>query len=411
MNSALVQWVLVQAFYCLHVATLTAYAIGTQGLQTELDLNAMQMGSLSGAFFIAFGVSQLLIGSQLGRYPNRWMIGSSALMATLGSLLLLVSHTYIEALVARALMGAGAGNALVSTVRVVSERFPYRFPLMTNISQGLANLTGACFGLVVPLFPKLATIRFSYHWGFILLLIDTCLIFIFCKDSNQKGTQGHYLGKLTLWPWSASRILNILRLRMFWTSMAFFAGLFGSYLSFAESWNIQFQIDVFHQDPLVAPLVNSAVIVGLAVGSIGSGAIADRRGFQLPARVGAALTLTNLLILASVDLPEVVAVICQILLGVGMGSASLGLTCLRANVPEHDFSLASSLMLTGVFLSAGFLTAAIGWSAVGLAIPKIGFLTYQRALVWLIAFAGMACTASLAMNTPSNVHSHSTGQD
>lgn len=128
MNSALVQWVLVQAFYCLHVATLTTYAIGTQGLQTELDLNAMQMGSLSRAFFIAFGVSQLLIGSQLGRYPNRWMIGSSALVATLGSLLLLVSHTYIEALVARALMGAGAGNALVSTVRVVSEDSPIVSP-------------------------------------------------------------------------------------------------------------------------------------------------------------------------------------------------------------------------------------------------------------------------------------------
>jgi hypothetical protein len=68
-------------------------------------------------------------------------------------------------------------------------------------------------------------------------------------------------------------------------------------------------------------------------------------------------------------------------------------------------------MLTGVFLSAGFLTAAIGWSAVGLAIPNIVFLSYQHALVWLIAFAGMACTASLAMNTPSNVHSHTTGQD
>jgi MFS family permease len=136
---------------------------GSQGLQTKLDLNAMLMGSLSGAFLIAFSVSKLLIGSQLGRYPNHWMIGNSALMATLGSLLLLVNHTYIEALAARALMGAGAGNALVSTVRVVSERFPYRFRLMTNISQGLANLTGACRGLVVPLFPKLARIQFSYH--------------------------------------------------------------------------------------------------------------------------------------------------------------------------------------------------------------------------------------------------------
>lgn len=406
MNSSFVQWLLVQAFYCLHVATLTAYAIGTEGLQAKLNLNAAQMGSLSGAFFIAFGVSQLLIGSQLGRYPNRWMIGSSALMATLGSLLLLASSTYFEALAARVLMGAGAGNALVSTVRVVSERFPSRFPLMTNISQGLANLTGACLGLIAPLAPKLTSISFSYHWGFALLLTDTCLIFIFCKEGNQKENKPAHLAKFTLWPWHTQQVVNILRLRMFWTSMAFFAGLFGSFLSFAESWNIQFQIDVFHKDPLIAPLVNSAVIVGLAVGSIASGAIADRRGFQWPARVGAALTLTNLVILASADLPDVVAVICQLLLGVGMGTASLGLTCLRASVPKHDFSLASALMLTGVFLCAGFLTAAIGWSAVGLSVPNTGFLSYQRALGWLIAFAGMACSASLAMKPPSTIHSY-----
>ena len=84
MNSAVAQWLLVQAFYCLHVATLTAYAIGNQELQASLRLTSVQMGSLSGAFFMAFGVSQLLIGSQLGRYPNRWIIGGSALMATRG---------------------------------------------------------------------------------------------------------------------------------------------------------------------------------------------------------------------------------------------------------------------------------------------------------------------------------------
>ena len=400
MNSAVAQWLLVQAFYCLHVATLTAYAIGNQGLQASLDLSSVQMGSLSGAFFMAFGVSQLLIGSQLGRYPNRWIIGGSALMATLGSLLLLVSDSFGLALAARVLMGAGAGNALVSTVRVVSERFPHRFPLMTNISQAFANLTGACIGLLVPVFPALASMRFTYHWGFLLLLVDTVLILLFSKDGHR---QAHAAGGIPTSPLSLSaRLQNILRLRMFWSSMAFFAGLFGSFLTFAESWNIQFQIEVFHLNHLVAPLVNSAVILGLAVGSVASGAIADRWGYPKPARVGAVLTFVNLVLLASTVLPEWIAVICQTLLGIGMGTAALGLACLRASVREHDFPLASSLMLTGVFLSAGFLTAAIGWSAVDLRSAEHGFASYQHALGWLIAFAGMACVASFSMRaTPA----------
>ena len=163
MHTALAQWLLVEAFYCLHVVTLTAYAIGASGLQETLGLSSMQMGIVAGAFFVAFGLSQLLVGSQLGSRPSRLLIGSSAALATLGALLLLVSHDFAGVLMARLLMGAGVGNALVSTVHVVSERFPGRFPLMTNISQGLANLSGASIGLAIPLLPALKSIDTSYQ--------------------------------------------------------------------------------------------------------------------------------------------------------------------------------------------------------------------------------------------------------
>lgn len=400
MRSGLVQWALVQAFYCLHVVTLTAYAIGAQGLEQDLGLSSVQMGSLSAAFFVAFGLSQLLIGAQLGSRPNRWLIGGSALVATLGCLLLVVSHSFAMALAARVLMGAGVGNALVSTVHVVSERFPERFPLMTNISQGLANLSGAAIGLAVPLVPALGQLKVTFHWGFILLLIDTALIFAFCQNGQvlHRGDQAAGPRPDGVF----KRVRSILKRPQFWSSMAFFAGLFGSFLSFAESWNIQFQIDVFHQKDDIAPLINSAVIVGLAVGSIGSGAIADRKGFCWPARIGAAVTLAMMLVLASDVLPVWIAVISQGLLGLGMGTASLGLTSLRGHVPKEDFSLASSLMLTGVFISAGVLSAAVGWSATDLALAKTGFMHYQQALSWLVAFAAMACVASLTMRPPES---------
>ena len=229
------QWALVQAFYCLHLITLTAYAIGTQGLKQQLGLTSVEMGYLSATFFIAFGLSQLLIGSQLGNRSNRWLIGGSAFLATLGCFLLLVSNSFAMAMAARILMGAGVGNALVSTVHIVAERFPERFPLMTNISQGIANMSGACVGLATPLIPELNKIQVTYHWSFILLLIDTVLILILCQSDKPIITQNTYSQrqKTTL-----ERTRFILKLPQFWSSMAFFSGLFGSYLSFAEGWNI-----------------------------------------------------------------------------------------------------------------------------------------------------------------------------
>jgi MFS family permease len=230
----------------------------------------------------------------------------------------------------------------------------------------------------------------------VLLLIDTILILVFCKEMKRHNSP-------EIWPRREDRSLrerlnSILRLQPFWSSMAFFAGLFGSFLSFAEVWNIQFQIQVFHHSTNLAPLINSTVIMGLAIGSIASGAIAEHRGYTWPARIGAGLTLLMLLLLLYGVLPLWLAVLSQGLLGLGMGTAALGLTALRASVPANDFPLASSLMLTGVFTSAGLLSAAVGWSASDLSIMPSSFSHYQQALGWFIAFAGMACTASLTMS-------------
>lgn len=399
MQGALAQWLIVEIFYCLHVLTLTAYAIGAPGLQQRLHLSSVQMGTLAAAFFAAFGLSQLLVGSQLGRIPNRWLIGGAAGLATIGALLLLGSHDFSTALLARLLMGAGVGNALVSTVHVVSERYPARFPLMTNISQGLANASGAVIGLVIPLLPGLKDISISYQAGFLLLLLDTVLILVFCREIarpiDAQAAAGRSARPL------AQRLRSILSLPPFWSSLAFFAGLFGSFLSFAEVWNIQFQVDVFHNSSNLAPLINTTVILGLAIGSIGSGAIAERIGFVRPARIGAGLTLAMLLILRVEVLPLWLAVLAQALLGLGMGTATLGLTALRSCIASDDFPLASSLMLTGVFLSAGLLSAAVGWSTTDLHNTLTAFSHYQQALGWFIAFAGMACMASLTMQERS----------
>ena len=107
--------------------------------------------------------------------------------------------------------------------------------------------------------------------------------------------------------------------------------------------------------------------------------------------------MAMLLVLAGDILPQWIAVISQALLGLGMGTASLGLSNLRLHVRKEDFSLASALMMTGVFVSAGVLSAAVGWSATDLTLARTGFIQYQHSLGWLIAFAGMACVASLTM--------------
>jgi MFS family permease len=395
MRSSIFQWLLVEFFYCLHVLTLTAYAVGADSLRDQLKLSSAEMGSLAAVFFMAFGISQLLVGSQLGKFPSRLIFGCSAAAATLGSLLLLISDSFLSALIARLLMGAGVGNALVNTVYVVSERFPARFPLMANISQSAANLSGAAFGFAVLLVPSLMNINVSYQFGFFFFLVDTVLIFAYCRD-GFRARDGKSLSKglnISL----VRRVSRILALQYFWKSLIFYAGLFGSYLSFAEVWNIQFLINVFHESVGHAYLINTFVIFGLAIGNLASGTIADRFGYLWPSRFGAVTSLMLLLLLLIPNLPLWLFVSAQFSLGLGMGSACLGLTALRCSIPISDFPLASALMLTGVFAIAALLSAAVGLNSTFLTNGIANFVVYQRAMLFIVVFVAMSVASAISM--------------
>ena len=395
MRSSIFQWLLVEVFYCLHVLTLTAYAIGADSLRDQLKFSSAQMGSLAAVFFMAFGISQLFVGSQLGKFPNRWIFGCSAAAATLGSLLLLISNSFLSALIARLLMGAGVGNALVNTVYVVSERFPTRFSLMVNVSQSAANFSGAALGLSISLVPSLMNINVSYQYGFFFLLVDAVLIFVYCRDGlRSRGANFSSQGaNISLF----CRVNRILSFQSFWLSLIFYAGLFGSYLSLAEVWNIQFLINIFHESPDHAYLINSSVIFGLAFGNLASGAIADRFGYVWPSRLGAVTSLMMLLLLLIPNLPLWLFVSAQFTLGLGMGSACLGLTALRCSMPIADFPLASALMLTGVFACAALLSAAVGLSSIFLTNAVANFGDYQRSMLFFVVFVAMSVASALTM--------------
>jgi MFS family permease len=93
-------------------------------LMQALALTPGNLGLLTGAFYFAFVVAQLPVGTALDRYGPRRVQLALLLMAAFGALLFAHGHSFAELLVARAVMGFGVGGTLMGAVKALSAWMP-----------------------------------------------------------------------------------------------------------------------------------------------------------------------------------------------------------------------------------------------------------------------------------------------
>lgn len=385
MSPKLIQWLLPQLFFCLNLGGVIVYAVTASSLESGLKLSTAQVGSLGGAYFIAYAISQLLLGSSLGAFSPRLLLGITALISAGGAFLLSVANSFEMAMLARLLMGIGFGTAMVGVVYVVGQLFSNKFAFMVNLSQSIANAVGAILGLLAPL-PLLQNFRLPFLITALLLLVNGVLMLLFIKDGSRST------GQTTEQPGLGRQLSTILSNGQFWIGTIYFTGLFASFLAYADLWNIKFQTDVFGSSSSVAAMINSGVAWGLTIGGVVTGIWANRVGILIPARICAWMSLILMGILYIKPLPGL-AIPLMVLLGFFMGAAPLGLAVMNAHIPEKFQALASPILLTVVFLGGGILMSSVGTSLAGL--PANAFSTYRAGLNWFLVPIAIAAVASL----------------
>lgn len=390
MSPKWIQWLLPQLFFCLNLAGVVVYAVTSSSLGSSLKLSSAQIGGLGGTYFMAYAVSQLLLGSSLGALSPKLLLGITALISAGGAFLLSVAQNYETAMLARLLMGIGFGTAMVGVIYVVGQLFSDKFAFMVNLSQSLANAVGAMLGSLASL-PLLQNFRLPFLITAVLLLANGILMLLFIKDAKKSSEQVTLAGsKASL----GSKLTTVFGNGQFWIGTIYFTGLFASFLAYADLWNIKFQIDVFGSSSSVAAMINSGVAWGLTIGALITGIWANKVGFLIPARICAWMSLILMGILYIKPMPGVATPL-MVLLGFFMGAAPLGLAAMNAHVPEKVQTLASPILLTVVFLAGGLLMSNVGTSLA--ALPANAFSTYQAGLNWFLVPIAIAAVASLMM--------------
>ena len=381
-----VQWLLPQMFFCLNLAAVVVYAVTSNSLETSLNLTSAQIGGLGGAYFIAYALSQLFLGSSLGALPAKYLVGITALVSAAGSFLLSAAENYEMVLVARILMGIGFGTAMVGVIYAIGKYFTNKFAFMVNLSQSAANAVGAAIGTLASI-PLLQNFRLPFLVTGCLLVVNGVMLLLITSN-DEKNTANERSAGL------ANQLVGIAANSQFWIGTIYFTGLFATFLAYADLWNIKFQMDIFNQNSIDAAMINSGVAWGCTLGALISGIWANRVGFLIPARICAWMSLILMGIMYIQPLAGL-AVPLMVLLGFFMGAAPLGLASMNAHVPQKSQSIASAILLTVVFLVGGLLMSSVGMSLANL--PSYAFETYRVGLNWFLVPIAIAAVASLFM--------------
>jgi len=394
-SNNLLAWGSAQIFFILSVLVAVVFAILSNNIVKDLNLDASALGLLGGVFFVTYAFSQLVLGILLARVPAKYVLGPTALVAAAGTFVFAASHGLAAAVVARGLMGVGLGSTFVGVIYLVGRRYGTSFAFMSSLSQSLANVSAAGLAITSAFLPILVDFRFPFQLLGLLFVASAVLIFLFVNDSPPARTDG---------PGLSAALSTSVGNRQFWAAVVFYCGTFGTLLAFADLWNIQFQMNIFEHSVQQSAVMNAMIPLGVTVGGLLAGWWAGKVGVLLPSRVSTLIVVACYSALIVAQLPFVLAGAIMFLIGCGFGSSTLGLAVLHQHLPKSAVPLATSLVVTAACIFGGVIQPLISRAITAphragelVALVRSSnpdFGTYQRGLIWLLASVCLALAAA-----------------
>jgi MFS family permease len=138
------------AGYFLSYGLRSVNAVIAPELIRDLGITNADMGLLTSAYFLAFGLVQLPLGLLLDRFGPRRVEAALLLLAAAGCALFGAGHTLTTLVLARALIGLGVSACLMASFKAFSQWFPVeRLPSLTATIMVAGGLGALCASVPV----------------------------------------------------------------------------------------------------------------------------------------------------------------------------------------------------------------------------------------------------------------------
>jgi len=361
-------------------------SIAAPMLKDELHITGAQLGTLLGAFFWTYGISQILSGWLVDRFNVSWVMAAGFFLWSAATSATGLAHGFLAILILRLILGVGESVAYPAYSKIMSRYYPavHRGFANSVIASGLA--CGPAFGMLLG---GTLMSRFGWRSFFVVLGLVSLFWLIPWLKWMPRGLglpEAQHLGP-------APSIFEILLQRSAWGS---FAGLFclNYLLYFVIAWLPFYLVRERHFSMDSMAKIGGAMFLTQAVCANLSGRYGDRWIAS-----GASLTLVRktflvvggfcagLFLLASVVATPAISILLLMMTGacIGMSSCTVWPTTQNLAGPE------ASGRWTGLQCAVGNFAGAVTAYVTGVILDRTGHFFWAFVVVTGFTSLGSLC--------------------
>ncbi|MEO7741762.1 MAG: MFS transporter [Usitatibacter sp.] len=359
-------WGLAAVLYLIAFYQRVAPAVLTRELSADFGLSAASLGNLAAFYFYGYVAVQIPTGLLADRYGPRRVLTVGALLTAAGTLLFALAPGMALASTGRFLIGAAAGVAFVSMLKLASHWMPARnFAFVSGVAlfAGVvgATLAGAPLRAAVEAFGWREVMAASAAASF----VAAAAIWVVVRDDPAERGYDSYFPAAQHGYGGASmlaQLAEVLGYRNTWLLLAIPGAFSAIVLTFAGLWGVPFLVNHYEFTTRGAALMASAMLVTWSASSMVYGPLSQRIGRRKPiyiAGLAASLVLWAVIVFVP-GLPR--GALVAVLLGVSAACGAFIVTFAFAkeSVPARLGGTVSGIANMGVMLGGMVMQPVVG---------------------------------------------------
>lgn len=387
-------WLVATIFVVYQLILQTSYAAINGSIANELAITGPQSSLLASSFLFTYALIQLPAGLMLDRHNLKWLLSGAALICSLATLSFSLLDDYWTLVVSRGLMGVSAGFAfpgagLIARRWIRPSQFALAMGLIDLLFCGGAIIGNAGIGQLLHSMSWRAITQWLAAAGGVIALLAVLIIRSSPSGHNQPAMTGHIsIGQ---------SFLELVRTRQVWLGMVFYGGICASVFGFYGLWDVPLQeaFKFSHDDALT---LNSWMFIGMGIGAVISGLIADWWGRRKPLMVVGSIGSTiAIAVVIFTPVYSYNATVVQLFInGLLLGTGVLVFPAVCESLPR-GYSGAAIGSVNAVGIMSGALLQFIPGFFIGHD-SSSELHTYQQTLVVFLIAMFLATLASLKMH-------------
>ena len=246
----------IKVFFSFALAYFISYsfrsinAVISPELVVDLELNNNQLGLLSAAYLIGFGIAQIPVGLLLDRFGSRFTEIGLMSLAVMGALLFYFANSLMILFIGRMLIGIGVSSCLMSALS--GFRNWYDIKMQAQLTSAI--LIFGTSGALLTSHPARMVLPFIGWRGILLVLAIACIIsiivlYFFLPVTNNKIAQDSpsSLNGARLFSWESYK--PILVSPFYWRLFPIGAIALGGFMAIQTLWLGPWLIHVLGKTP------------------------------------------------------------------------------------------------------------------------------------------------------------------